>query len=311
MGKPRKIQLQSAHLKVGNFKGVFTDLAAFSQADALSNDMWLYTGSTATEGGVMLRNNDLVMKTVDDAETPLSSDNLTNGKWKIVRHLTDAEINWLAGQLYVAPSATLTLSGSSTLERNHSALPYSTTLSWTTSAGTNAIITREFQRKDGAGAWTKVKDLTGNSGSESVTIQINTDTQFRVLVSSKAGETIYSTTRSVVFQYKTGYRVGTASPTIDDAWLKAGTNAFATSVYRSFTVNAGAGEHIYYYVPKSMVSAPYISPPAFYVGGFEGGFAVHSTTAAYTLGDGTSVEYVVYRSNQPSLGNTTVTVSAT
>jgi hypothetical protein len=306
--KPRKIQLQSAHLKVGNFKGAFDDLPAFAQPDALSNDMWLYQGVTVTHESVMLRNGDLVMKTIDDSETPFTAANIAAGKWKVIRHLTDDEIGWLTSQMYTPPAATL--SGGATLEKNHSALPYAAALSWTTTAGTNAIVTRELHKREGGGAWVKVKDLTGNSGSETVNVGINTDTQFRVLVSSKSGEAVYSPTREVKFQYRTGYRAGEASPAIDSAWMKAGTTAFATSPYRTFTVNAGTGQHIYFYVPKSMVSAPYINPPAFYVGGFEGGFAVHQTDARYALGDGAEVDYVVYRSNQPSLGNTTVTVSA-
>lgn len=309
MAKPRKIQLQSAYLKVGNFKGMFSDLAAFSQPDALSNDMWLYTGVTVTLSDVMLRNNDLVIKTVDDPATDLTSTNLDSGKWKIVRHLTDAEINWLAAQLYNPPSASL--SGGAALEKNCSINPYSAVLSWGVTAGTNPITTCEFQKKEGAGVWTKVKDLTGPSGTETVSVTINTDTQFRVMVSSKAGEAVYSSIRSVTFQYKTGYRVGAADAVADDTWMKAGTMALDSSVYGSFTLNPELGEHMYYYVPVSMVSGPnYIDPPYFYVGGFEGGFAVYSSTAVYTLGDGTTINYVVYRSNQANLGETTVTVSA-
>lgn len=308
MAKPRKIQLQSAYLKVGNFKGMFSDLAAFSQPDALSNDMWLYTGVTVTLSDVMLRNNDLVIKTVDDPATDLTSANLANGKWKIVRHLTDAEINWLAAQLYNPPSASL--SGGISLEKNYSVSPYSTSLSWSVTAGTNPITTCEFQKKEGAGVWTKVKDLTGTSGTETVSVTINTDTQFRILVSSKAGEAVYSSIRSVTFQYKTGYRVGAADAVADDTWMKAGAMALDSSVYGSFTLSPGSGEHMYYYVPASMVSSPYLSPPYFYVGGFEGGFEVYSTSAVYTLGDGTTINYVVYRSSQPNLGNTTVTISA-
>jgi len=130
------------------------------------------------------------------------------------------------------------------------------------------------------------------------------------MVSSKAGEAVYSSIRSVTFQYKTGYRVGAADAVADDTWMKAGTMALDSSVYGSFTLSPGSGEHMYYYVPVSMVSSPYLSPPYFYVGGFEGGFEVYSTSAVYTLGDGTTINYVVYRSNQANLGNTNVTVSA-
>jgi len=306
MAKPRKIQLHSANLQMWNSRGT-SDFSAFSPADVLAGDSWLSSAS-AVVSGLQIRNGDLIIALTDNPAA-LSQSSVDAGDWKLIRNLTEAEIAWLESQLYNPPSASL--SGGTTLEKNYSETPYSASLTWSVTEGTNSITTKELWEKEGAGAWTKVKDLTGTSGTESVNVTINVDTQFRVLVSSRSGEEIYSTIRTVAFQYKVGYRVGVASPTVNDAWLKAGTLVFDSDEFRTFNVNAATDEHIYYYVPKAYVSDPYITPPYFYVGGFEGGFAVLTSAAGYAFGDETTEDYVVYRSTQSGLGNTTVTVQNT
>jgi len=303
MAKPRKIQLHSANLQMWNSRGT-SDFSAFSPADVLAGDSWLSSAS-AVVSGLQIRNGDLIIALTDNPAA-ISQASVDAGDWKLIRNLTDDELTWLEAQLYNPPSASL--SGGTTLEKNYAVSPYSASLAWSVTEGSNPITTKQLWKKEGAGSWVKVDDLTGTSGTESVDVNINVDTQFRVLVSSKSGEEIYSTIRTVAFQYKVGYRVGVASPTVNDAWLKAGTLVFDTDEFRSFSVNAATDEHIYYYVPKAYVSDPYISPPYFYVGGFEGGFAVLTSSAAYEFGDESIEDYVVYRSTQSGLGNTTVTV---
>jgi hypothetical protein len=71
---------------------------------------------------------------------------------------------------------------------------------------------------------------------------------------------------------------------------------------RTFTVNAGTNEYIYYSYPSRLGTA------TFTVGGFEGGFSLISTqTHINSLGF--SESYYVYRSDNTGLGNTTVVVS--
>ncbi len=307
MAKPRKIQLHSVGVQLWNLREL-TDFATFAPTKVLAGDAWHCTASANVEvNSITIRPADTVLALMDNPGE-LNEANITAGKWKVLRNLSGEMLEWLDGQLYTPPHASLT--GGVTLEKNHSLTAYSATFTWSVTAGTNPILTKELWKREGAGTWAKVKDLTGTSGSETVSVTINTDTQFRVQVSSKSGETIYSTIREVKFQYKTGYRVGSAAATLDDAFLNAGTMGFDTDAYRAFTANAAAGEHIFYYVPKSFVSSPYLSPPYFYVGGFEGGFEVAASNVEYELGDETTVEYVVYKSTNAGLGSTNVTVQS-
>ena len=71
---------------------------------------------------------------------------------------------------------------------------------------------------------------------------------------------------------------------------------------RSFTVNAGEGEYIWYLVPKRLGTC------SFKVGGFDGGFVLFSDSASVVNEAGYSEEYYVYVSSNPSLGVTTVEV---
>lgn len=69
----------------------------------------------------------------------------------------------------------------------------------------------------------------------------------------------------------------------------------------SFTVNAGNGQYIYLLVPESM------SDIKFMVGGFEGGFQVVNNNFQFTK-NGVTTKCILFRSDNPSLGNTTVTI---
>lgn len=70
----------------------------------------------------------------------------------------------------------------------------------------------------------------------------------------------------------------------------------------SFTVNASSNEYIYYVIPTSF------GTPTFYVGGFEGGFHLDNTVD-FVNDYGITINYSIYKSDNHSLGNTTVTVS--
>ena len=84
--------------------------------------------------------------------------------------------------------------------------------------------------------------------------------------------------------------------------VSAGTTVLSNSKARSFTVNAGSGEYIYYSYPSRLGTA------SFTVGGFAGGFQLISTES-YTNSAGYTENYYIYRSDNSSLGSTTVTVS--
>ena len=71
---------------------------------------------------------------------------------------------------------------------------------------------------------------------------------------------------------------------------------------KTFTVNAGAGQHIFYALPTSYGAC------SFNVGGFDGGFSKVSTFE-FTNAQGHAENYDVYKSTNANLGNTTVKVS--
>lgn len=73
----------------------------------------------------------------------------------------------------------------------------------------------------------------------------------------------------------------------------------SSSKTKTFTVNAGAGQYIYYAIPASF------GTPVFYVGGFEGGFDVINTFE-FTNASGYKTNYKVWKSTNANLGNTTV-----
>ena len=89
-----------------------------------------------------------------------------------------------------------------------------------------------------------------------------------------------------------------ASP---DGW-EGLTKTLTNSRGRTFTVDAAAGEYIWYALPKRL------GTPVFVVGGFEGGFTLLEETE-YTNPSGYTETYQVYRSTNAGLGSTTVTVS--
>ena len=80
------------------------------------------------------------------------------------------------------------------------------------------------------------------------------------------------------------------------------TRVISDTKSRSITVNAGTGEYIYYCLPTRL------GTPSFNVGGFSGGFKKVSTIS-FTNGSGYTESYDIWKSDNASLGNTTVKVS--
>lgn len=106
---------------------------------------------------------------------------------------------------------------------------------------------------------------------------------------------------TISFQPKAYWGVS-AEATLDSAGiLGLASSALASSKARNFTVNAGAGEYIYYAIPSSF------GTPTFNVGGFDGGFS-KVATVSHQNASGHTQNYDVWRSVNPSLGNTSVTV---
>jgi hypothetical protein len=89
----------------------------------------------------------------------------------------------------------------------------------------------------------------------------------------------------------------------DEAFIESLSNyAIASSRSRTFTVTAGATQHIHYCYRDAYGTG------TFWVGGFEGGFELAATVSVENA-YGFTENYRVYRSVQPNLGTTTVTVT--
>lgn len=88
---------------------------------------------------------------------------------------------------------------------------------------------------------------------------------------------------------------------VDDKFVQGLTKELASNNSKTFTVNAGVGQYIYYVHPASF------GTPVFNVGGFEGGFNLIKTFD-YTNASGFKESYKVWKSGNANLGNTTVVV---
>ena len=114
-------------------------------------------------------------------------------------------------------------------------------------------------------------------------------------------------TKSVSVQFLNGVYYGKAAApaSVDSAFILGSgfTKTLSASRVASFSVNAAAGEYIWYALPES------IGVCAFKVGGFDGGFTL-AGTILFTNASGFSENYRVYRSDNAGLGSTTVSVSS-
>lgn len=124
------------------------------------------------------------------------------------------------------------------------------------------------------------------------------------LVAKDARNTSSTKTASVTFTDKRYWGVGTVTEAsdADSAFvLGLGGKELAWNKNKDFTVNAGAGQYIYYAIPAAW------GTPTFFVGGFEGGFDL-LTTFDFTNAFGYATSYNVYKSGNANLGQTTVNV---
>lgn len=141
----------------------------------------------------------------------------------------------------------------------------------------------------------KTKTLSGQS--------IKTNKTF-TLKAIDERDAVATKTTAITFLNGVYYGIG------DDLQISGITNQFIlgltktlqSSKAKTFTVNAGAGKHIYYIIPSRY------GTPVFKVGGFEGGFGKLGTVN-FTNASGYAENYDVYKSGNANLGSTTVVVS--
>lgn len=89
---------------------------------------------------------------------------------------------------------------------------------------------------------------------------------------------------------------------LDSEFLLTLTKNLQGARAKTFIVNAGTGQFIYYAAPTRY------GTPAFKVGGFDGGFT-KAATIQFTNGSGYTESYDIWKSDNAGLGNTTVAVT--
>ncbi len=163
------------------------------------------------------------------------------------------------------------------------------TLSWATNKTPSSLTL------DGTSIDTSLtsQTLTGQS--------ITADKTF-TLSATDEREAIMSKTTSITFLNGVYWGASTAVSTFDSAFILGLTKGLQSSRAKTFTVNAGADQYIYYACPYHYGTA------SFNAGGFDGGFSL-AGTVSFTNASGYTENYDVYKSDNANLGNTTVKVT--
>lgn len=133
--------------------------------------------------------------------------------------------------------------------------------------------------------WNGIKTQEKTSGTLTVVLTVKDD---RGAAASKTAS----------IQWLNGVYTGAAAVLS----FRAMTKSLQSDRVKTFTVNAGAGEYIWYACPGRY------GTPSFNVGGFDGGFSKVGTLN-YTNPSGYTENYQVWRSDNAGLGTTTVKVS--
>lgn len=225
----------------------------------------------------------------DGADVPLATDTVA-GRVKVGSDFDYAEDGTIS--LYKAISLT-SLTGGSNNEVGSTVDSVTLTWDWNKQPTSLALDGTELERGED-GAFPKSRALAKQG--------IKSDRTFTLVATDARGAKSTKTT-SVTFQNKAYWGVGAADATVDSAFLLAlGGSALTGTKARTFTVDAGAGEYVFYAVPHAL------GTPKFSVGGFEGGFALLATID-HTNAAGHTDSYDVWRSDNSGLGATTVTAS--
>lgn len=114
-------------------------------------------------------------------------------------------------------------------------------------------------------------------------------------------DAIATKTTSISFVNGVYWGAKEAPESYDSAFVLGLSKGLQGNKNKTFTVNAAAGQHIFYALPSRYGSC------VFNVGGFDGGFTKVSTIE-FTNASGYKENYDIYKSVNAGLGNTTVTV---
>lgn len=138
------------------------------------------------------------------------------------------------------------------------------------------------------------------TGYSKTGLHLTEDRTFILEATDERGLTV-SREASITFLNGVYFGVAEKPQTIDSAFVRSLTKNLRSDKRPLFTVNAYAGEYIYYCIPTRFGDC------SFTVDGVTGGFTKEGTIA-FTNASGYTEDYDVYRSDYASLGATTVTV---
>lgn len=128
---------------------------------------------------------------------------------------------------------------------------------------------------------------------------VTTTTTYTLAVTSNS-DVKKSKSTTITFANGVYYGKSTTS-TYNSALINSLTKQLSNSKNRTITVNAGAGEYIFYCIPSRLGTC------SFNVGGFDGGFS-KVATVNFTNSDNYAENYDIYKSDNANLGNTNVTI---
>lgn len=121
-------------------------------------------------------------------------------------------------------------------------------------------------------------------------------------VTLKVNDFVKDYSKSISFKFMNGIYYGVSNSSTYNSELILGfTKELSESKSKTFTVNAGANQHIFYCIPESY------GTPTFSVGGFAGGFN-KVATIDFTNSLNYTEKYTIWKSVNANLGSTTVTV---
>lgn len=132
-------------------------------------------------------------------------------------------------------------------------------------------------------------------------LNITSNKTWTLSATDERDKTVTKTT-AVTFLNGVYWGVAAAASEFTSDFILKLTKALQGSRAKTFTVNAAAGQHIYYAAPTRYGAC------GFNVGGFDGGFSKVGTIQ-FTNASGYTESYDIYMSDNAGLGSTTVKVS--
>lgn len=291
---------------VGIYGRSVSNTAPFdNQALVWDNSIQQWTPKTISAGGTpIVFGGDLFGGNTSQTVVGLQSTAVSNTAPSSNNALVFDGYEWLPTQLtldpeLIGPAFAISLSGGTLVEVSNTV----TNPSFTSSknyTGTAAVLTNtdnvesknvltEFNANS---AFTSNFSYVKNTYGSSVTFTLT----------ANKGAIVRTSQTSFTWVQKVFWGVGAAGGN-SEAFIEAlGNNALATSKSRSFSITAGATEKVYYAYRSAFGTA------TFFVGGFEGGFSLVSTTISVTNAFGFTENYTLYESDNLNLGTITVTV---